>query len=268
MSKYLVINGDDAGTDAQADQKLLSLAKLGVMRAASVQVNGPYVKNFLKQAREFGMSIGLHFNLSDGVPTGGPYKTITDKNGEFFSPKQVVWEKAANNKFDPDEIAAEAKAQWLVLQALHDFPDHVDGHNHIHIFPNVLQSLARALNSNENLYVRVPKEPECQEHYLPGLPISIPSVNFMQKHSSKSWRYAQRFAGYLFTHFPNKEGIAHLNHQITGLTELMVHPNQRPGSSFTVSKKRNDEYNYLASKEFINTITNWGYVITDFKTQL
>ncbi|MDP2645068.1 MAG: ChbG/HpnK family deacetylase [Desulfobacterales bacterium] len=265
MRSILVINGDDAGADRRGDQDLLKLARLGVMGAASVLVNGPWAAHFISWAQKLNLSLGLHFNLSHGRPTGGPYKTLTDPRGRFFSPKQQVWEKAAAGRFDPDEVAEEATAQWQFLLDAGAAPDHLDGHNHIQVFENVFQGLARAFKDRKGLFFRIPEEPECPADYLPGMPAPRKDGRLIRKQAPENWRFADRFVGCMFGTLPTGEGISHLADIQPGLTEWMVHPNTRPGSPFTTDINRRRELDYLCRKSTHRRIARWGYELGSFK---
>ena len=260
----LVVNGDDGGADHRGDQDLLYLTALGVVTAVSVLANGPSSKDFVHSARGQKVSLGLHFNLSEGTPVGGPYKTLTNNEGLFFSNKHTVWEKAAEGHFDPDEVAAEAVAQFGALESMGADIDHIDGHNHIQIFQNVFEGLHRAL-SDKSLYFRVPEEPECPENCMPGMPTPSLDGETIREKASRNWRFADRFAGYAFSAKPFYEGIAHLADPVPGVTELMVHPNWRPGSVFTMDNKRYLERDYIASKGFFESAMNWGYQFGGFQ---
>ena len=265
----LVVNGDDGGAHVAGDQGLLKAAENGLLSSASVLVNGDNVQEFVKRAVDFGLGLGLHFNLSEGFPTGGPYKTLTDKSGRFIAPKPKAWETAAKGEYDPAEVSEEASLQWEALLNLGVDPDHLDSHNHIHIYPTVLQGLQQALGHKKNLFVRIPVEPECPAEKLPAMPDGKLTKNTIKKQSGDTqWKFSDRFIGFIFSFNPVAASIAHLKQRCPGTTEWMVHLSCRPGTSFTMDVRRDMELNFICSKETAEWIKEMGYYIGRFRDQV
>jgi len=261
----LVVNGDDAGAHARSDQGILTACQKGMLKSASVLVNGPNARQFVSEANDEEMGLGLHFNISEGFPTGGPYRTLTDKDGAFFTPKKKAWDLASKGEFDPAEVAMEAKAQFEAFNNLGALPDHIDSHNHVHIFADVLEGIKMALGQVPNLFIRLPFEPECAKDRLPFFPkgwLTKEEMIFIIKDTQ--WNFSDRFIGYMFTCDQTMFSISHLNKNLAGITEWMVHVSSRPGTEFTMDKRRDSELEFLLNSKTFEYITNWGYKIGRF----
>lgn len=145
--KLLIVNADDFGVSPARDRGILRAIDDGVVTSVSALANGldvePAAREILKRG---GAGVGLHFNLSDGPPCGGPYRTLTGEGGAFLG-KRLARERAAladRSGFDPEEIAAEFSAQAARLRSLGIEPDHFDGHQHLHVYPGVVEAVVRA----------------------------------------------------------------------------------------------------------------------------
>jgi len=263
---WLVVNADDAGLHPDCDAGILEAAvRGGLLKSASVLATGERASAFVRSATAEGLGLGLHFNLTEGRPVGGPYRTLTDGHGDFHRPKERAWELAAAGRFDADEVTEEATLQWRRLAELGVRPDHVDGHNHIHVFPSVLLGLARALGSIAGLFLRVPHEPECPSTLLPTpAEARVRPADVLEVVRSTGWRVPDRFLGFRFSAEASATGIAHLDPARPGVTEWMVHLACRPGSAFTLDPRRDAELRLLADPDFGCRVVGLGYRPTSF----
>jgi len=260
---FLVVNADDGGLHAHTDAAILSAARNGLLTSVSIVANGPTVESFVPRAIDAGLGIGLHFNLSQGAPLATGLDSLTDESGVFLCSRDLTCEPCAWRRFEPEEVASEARAQWLRLVDLGAEADHLDGHNHVHLLPTVREGLRRALGG-ERLYVRVPSETECPDDCLP-LPLAHGEL--LEAESSRrpaAWRCTDRFVGLLFSHKPQDDGIQHLLQTRPGVTEWMTHPGSRPGSPFTSSDLRDQEARFLCQEEARRVIESRGYRLVRF----
>lgn len=256
----LVINGDDGGLHAESDEALLRCARDGVLGSISVVATGPTAAKLIARARDAGIGVGLHFNLTEGRPAGGPYRTLTDSEGRFRS-KIATWDCAES--FDRGEIAAEARAQFDRLCEMGADLDHVNCHNHVHLFGPVLEGMIAALG-DEALVIRVPDEPEAAGDRPPLPACVLAPAALRARVAETNWRTLERFVGFGFCQRPGLDSLAHLATP-AGATEWMVHPGCRPASDFTRDGRRLDEVEFLCSDELRERIAAWGYRTGTFR---
>jgi len=228
----LVVNADDGGLADSSDDAILRCAAAGVLRSATVVANGPTAARFVERARAAGLALGLHVNLTQGRALAGPCRTLTDDRGLFDRDKRAVWERAAAGRLDPNGVAVEVRAQLDRLGALGAAVDHVDGHNHVHLFPAVQDALPAGIR------VRAP------ERWPPRFPRVF-----------EAWARAARarfatppaFAGFAFCRTPNRAVFLEEAAAAGVDTEFMVHPGRRPGTPFTDSPCREAEADVLCA---------------------
>lgn len=230
--RVLVVNADDGGLAESSDDAILQCAAAGVLRSATVVANGPTAAAFVRRATAAGLALGLHVNLTQGRALTGVCRTLTDDRGCFGRDKQDVWRRAAEDRLDPGEVAAEVRAQLQRLRDLGATVGHVDGHNHVHLFPGVRAALS------QDLAVRAPAVwPER---------FPRPFVAWSRE-LRDGFRTPPAFAGFRFCHEPTADVFLDEATASGTAVEFMVHPGSRPGSPFTSSPCRDEETRVLCA---------------------
>jgi len=139
----LVANADDAGVDDPRNQGILRAARCGSVRSASLLAGFPAASSFVVDCRAVpALSVGLHFNITEGLPLVAGHRTLTGSDGRFLG-KREAFRRALAGLLDEREVVRELEAQWLLAEMLlGQAPSHVDGHNHAHLFPGAAEALA------------------------------------------------------------------------------------------------------------------------------
>ncbi len=254
MSRWLVVNADDAGLHRASDLAILEAAARGVLRSASVAVTGPTAPAFVDAALALGLGLGLHWNLTEGFAAAGPRPPLTDAAGRFALGKRGLWERAlAGGLEEPATragLAAELEAQLARAARLGFEPDHVDGHNHVHVLPGAREALLDVLaRRGRPAFVRVPA-PAPGSGGLPGLGAAADLARLgalLRARLGAPLRAPDAFAALGLDEPPCEAALlAGLPPAgFTGVAELMVHPGARPGSPFTEHPDREREARLL-----------------------
>jgi hypothetical protein len=141
---------DDYGIAPGVSHAIRDLAEGGRLNATSVMVLSP---NFdraeaaaLDRLNASGrkVAIGLHFTLT------APFRPLalkfTPLKGDTFLPIGATMRKAVLRQLDRDALADEAVAQLEAFAAAFGRPpDFVDGHQHVHLFPQVRDAVLGAV---------------------------------------------------------------------------------------------------------------------------
>ena len=257
--KLLLVNADDAGLHAESDAAILACGRTGLLRNATVIVGGPTAQQFLRNAPQAGIDAGLHLNLTHGRALAGPASTLTDAKGRFFQPKSEVWRRAVADELDFAQVRAEVEAQLDAFRSSGLEPSHVDGHNHVHLFPAVSEALADLL---PDVWFRTPEERHCGEEVLPSLGSALARWAASRE---GPWSRTEAFAGHRFCVQPALEGFLSALEEDARTTEFMVHPGQRPGSPFGEAVERAREVEVLCSKELRVALVTRGYESITFR---
>ncbi len=260
--KYLIVNADDYNTDSERNRGIIQAARKGIVTSVSVIANMPWEDDALETLKAtMGERIGVHLNLTRGRPLLKGAKTIVVDAGNFYD-KQTVWRRALLGRFDLREVEEEFGEQLNHLQKLGINPDHMDGNNHIHIFPGIAEIVTHLAQQYDIKKVRLPLESFTrwkqyfQPHSLKKLLIGTLSRKALKLFKQQGLFFTDNFAG---IQFPDVTGIKSLKLFLQilpeGTTELMCHPGylNRAGSFFS-SVQRKQELCSLMHREILEEI--------------
>src|SRR5882724_1070863 len=140
--RRIYLCADDYGIAPGVNAAIRDLVARGRLNATSVMVVAPSFSRAearsLAQLNEASarVAIGLHLTLT------GPLKPLTSiyaplSDGAFL-PVATTLRLAAQQRLDMEAISAEVRAQFEVFASIFGrVPDLVDGHQHVHLFPQV-----------------------------------------------------------------------------------------------------------------------------------
>ena len=160
--KYLIVNADDFGADVYRNQGIAEAVGAGIVTSVSALVNGPAFDDALARLPAWqgrGISVGLHLNLSEGYPVCKGLSVLPDGHGCFrgkSSTHKLLMQKG--NKELEREVTLEIEAQIGLLESKTISISHLDGHQHVHVFPAVIEAAVRAAERHGISWLRIPEE--------------------------------------------------------------------------------------------------------------
>ncbi|NXY66214.1 YDJC deacetylase, partial [Callaeas wilsoni] len=158
----LIVTGDDFGYCPRRNQGIVDCFLAGAISNVSLLVNGSAAADAAKLARRYNIPIGLHANLSEGSPVCEVLKTnssLLNQDG-FFHGKMGFRTALSKSLLNMSEVKQELKAQVELFHELTGhLPPHMDGHQHVHVLPEVRHVFAEVLEEYGIKYTRVPIEP-------------------------------------------------------------------------------------------------------------
>ena len=265
--KRLIINADDLGADAPRNAGIFEAIRSGRVTSASILPNGPALQDALDRIHTGSIgniSWGVHLNLSEGLPlsTGS---LLLGPDGKFKGkgPTQRLLMRQEGRDLER-EVIDEIDAQISLLKASGILLHHLDGHQHVHVFPAVLRAMLRAAIKHEIPWIRMPYEPEPFSPDSTLRPFLSQESRFFSALGSAA-RPAILEAG---RHCPDHFRGLYLKGRLTlqrlepvlrelpeGLTELMVHPGreaehlwENPFSRFSTVERRQELETLLNAK--------------------
>ncbi|XP_053557921.1 carbohydrate deacetylase isoform X2 [Bombina bombina] len=157
----LVVTGDDFGYCPLRDQGIVECFKAGAISNCSLLVNGSSAACAAELAQRCNIPIGLHANLSEGFPVCTELRhnsSLVNSKGVFHG-KMGIRKKLAQGLLNMSEVRQELSAQILLFREMtgHN-PQHMDGHQHIHVLPRINEVFAQVLQENEICFTRIPVE--------------------------------------------------------------------------------------------------------------
>jgi predicted glycoside hydrolase/deacetylase ChbG (UPF0249 family) len=140
--RALIVNADDFGLTRGVSAGILDAHRHGIVTSTTVLVTADVDREQLAQAREAGLGLGLHMNLTLGKPLSRG-RSLVDAHGAF-----VRDPRRAAAAADADDVRAEAEAQLARFEKLVGRPPtHIDTHHHVGLYPpvrDVVLQVARA----------------------------------------------------------------------------------------------------------------------------
>ncbi|XP_028269851.1 carbohydrate deacetylase isoform X2 [Parambassis ranga] len=170
----LVVTGDDFGYCPRRNQGIVDCFQAGGISSVSLLVNASAAKEAADLAKRHNIPIGLHANLSEGIPVCQSLQqasTLVNQHG-FFHGKMGFRQALERSQLCMKQVELELRAQVkLFMELTGHLPHHMDGHQHVHVLPEVREVFAQVLSDLRIPYTRVPVEPGL--HSCPWLPAHL-----------------------------------------------------------------------------------------------
>jgi chitin disaccharide deacetylase len=251
--------------------------------SASILANGPALKEALAEIRSLGegkVSWGVHLNLSEGAPLAANLGLLTGEDGSFLGkgPAHKMLISHGDAELER-EVRQELRAQIQALQESGIRISHLDGHQHVHVFPAVVRAAVRAAQEHRIPWVRIPEEARPRSAAEPGAEsLFAEATNFSRlaqqarlRANDGGMRMTEHFRGLYLKGRINRTLMQRTLRELPpGLTELMVHPGRvptiplsTPFSAFSTGD-REKELETLLAEEFRTALSENGIELTPF----
>jgi predicted glycoside hydrolase/deacetylase ChbG (UPF0249 family) len=157
VAARLVVNADDLGLHPSIDAGILRAHREGIVTSATLLVCGPTAPEAARAARAQGLPVGVHLALSTRLRPAAPADRVTSlaPDGRFRRSWLELGLALAAGRVRLAEVELELDAQLERARALGVQPDHLDGHQHVHLLPGV-RARVEALAEREGLPLRWP----------------------------------------------------------------------------------------------------------------
>jgi predicted glycoside hydrolase/deacetylase ChbG (UPF0249 family) len=226
------------------------------------------------------VSLGLHLNLSEGKPLLSDLRILVGADGCFLG--KAVAHRLLMQDGDTalrEEVSREVSAQIEVLRNAGIGIQHIDGHQHVHVFPAACRTVIQQAESHGIPWMRIPEEafPSDQRDEIPASfreeALLFNRMASTARHELKGTgiRTTDHFRG-LFLRGRLSLTTLEIALQIlpSGLTELMVHPGRVPAtplkspfSTFS-NRDREQELEALLNQGFRQTLGIENIDLTPF----
>lgn len=145
--KLLIVNADDYGLTDGVSAGILRAHREGIVTSTSVLAVGPALEDTAAWLREHpSLGLGAHLAAVGEDPpllTPKQVPSLVDDDGCFPPTWKAFLQRAVAGRIDLDELEAEFDAQIVRLQGLGLVLDHVDTHQHLHLWPAVNRVVRR-----------------------------------------------------------------------------------------------------------------------------
>jgi predicted glycoside hydrolase/deacetylase ChbG (UPF0249 family) len=278
--KRLIINADDLGADVARNEGIFEAIRAGVVTSATILPNGPALEHALEIIRSGGYeqaSFGVHLNLTEGKPLAEGLSCLTGTDGNFRG--KAAAHRLLMNTGDVslrNEIARETALQIERLLGAAIGITHIDGHQHVHVFPSALRTVAEIATRHGIQRMRIPDETVDPGHDAVWTDLLEEARRFasLGKEARKFLAgtgivSSDHFRGLSLKGRLDMEALLKLLETLPeGTTELMVHPGRVPAraafSAFS-SPERKRELEALLDRRFRLALQAAGVVLVSFR---
>jgi predicted glycoside hydrolase/deacetylase ChbG (UPF0249 family) len=270
--RHIWLCADDYGISPAVSAAIRDLVVRHRINAASVMVVTPsFSENEATALREAATSraaIGLHLTLT------APFHPLTDfaprRNGAFL-PLNGMAGRGLVHRLDPSRLEAEIASQFTAFRNAFDRnPDYVDGHQHIHVFPQISDALLRVIKQEApRAWLRqcgraasAPKSLADPKGYI----LDALSARLRQLAAQHGVRTNPAFAG-TYSFRPDADFSKLFDDFLDGLPDgglLMCHPgkvDQELRELDPLTDLREREYAFFLSDRFPRLMAERGYAL-------
>ena len=277
--RRLIVNADDLGADEARNEGIFEAIRAGVVTSASILPNGPALGHALEGIRSLGLSkvsCAAHLNLSEGKPLSGGLSRLAGPDGNFLG-KAAAHRllMTAGDAALAGEIAQECGLQIRRLLDAGIDVTHVDGHQHVHVFPAAIRAVTETAKGLSVRRMRIPDEafPSGAELQADGMEearrFAALGREARKRIAATGIATSDHFRGLLLKGRLDLEGLLELIGALPdGTTELMVHPGRVPAkapfSAFS-STDRERELEALLAPRFRLALESAGVILISFR---
>jgi predicted glycoside hydrolase/deacetylase ChbG (UPF0249 family) len=141
----------------------------GIVTSTSLLANGAAFDQAVAAARANpALGVGVHLNLTEGRPVGGArgMGALVNATGEFAPGPGLLMMRMLTGRVTQQAVECEFRAQIERVLDAGIRPTHLDGHQHVHMWPAVFGVTARLAAEHQMAGVRSSRERRAS---LPGL---------------------------------------------------------------------------------------------------
>ncbi|XP_063051151.1 carbohydrate deacetylase [Engraulis encrasicolus] len=190
----LVVTGDDFGYCPRRNRGIVECFLKGGVSNVSLLVNATSAMDAAELAKRHHIPIGLHANLSEGSPVSLCLKGSSLLNEEGYFHGKTGFRKALlSGQLNMTEVEQELRAQVKrFCELVGHLPFHMDGHQHVHVLPEVREVFAQVVADFGIQYTRIPVEPglhtcplippHLRDFYIQVQNDALSSVEVFQRH--------------------------------------------------------------------------------------
>ncbi len=265
----LIVNADDFGFTRDVNAGIVRAHREGILTATTLMANGEAFHHAVELARENpGLDIGCHLVLVGGQSVLEPHRAL---------PSSVSSMMAAVG-FGGLRVFPELDAQIRCIKSAGIEPTHLDTHKHTHLFPPVLEAVARLSAVHGIPWVRRPFDfPMRAGHAAAPLLVRFTSRalqlmrgRFHRVLHQHGCRTTDHFSGFQMTgRFHQRDLAALMEWLPEGITEFMCHPGlcgeQLLAAPTRLKKSREQELEALVAPEVRRALQANGIALLRYR---
>lgn len=160
-ARLLIVNADDYGLTPAVSTGILRAHRHGMVTSTSVLAVAPgFARSGPWLADEADLGVGVHLAVVGEDPpllAASEVPTLVDGRGRFAISWRTFLGRCLAGLVDPDDIRRELTAQVEAVAGLGVVVDHVDSHQHLHMWPTLQPVVIDLAVRNGIPAIRVPR---------------------------------------------------------------------------------------------------------------
>ncbi len=161
MTRVLIVNADDYGLTAAVSEAILRAHREGIVTSTSVLALAPAFATTARLLRDTdAIGIGAHLAAVGEDPpllSAREIPTLVNARGYLPTSWRQLLPRIAARRIDLSDVEREWSAQLDAMAAADLHVDHVDSHQHVHVFPGLRDVALRVARRHDIAAVRVPR---------------------------------------------------------------------------------------------------------------
>ncbi|MHC4267839.1 MAG: carbohydrate deacetylase [Planctomycetota bacterium] len=267
--KQLIVNADDFGLTSEVNHGIIQCFKKGIVTSASLLAVGEGFFDAVQLIKKNPLlDVGAHLTLTEetSILSKQEIPTLVDDYGKFRKNTYQFFYDYIRKRILKSEVKKEFEAQIVKIYKSGIKISHIDSHQHIHLFPDILDIVLELARKYGIKYIRCPNERiEFSNIFIakkiPRLiqQITLNSFCFFARNRLKRYAVDHFFGFFDGGHLEKCRLLKILAKQHNGISEIMCHPGSYLNGK--TSKKYShwnynwqDELKCLLDKDVINVI--------------
>jgi predicted glycoside hydrolase/deacetylase ChbG (UPF0249 family) len=254
--RLLIVNADDYGLTKAVSRGILRAHADGIVTSTSVLALGPAATEaggWLAGTERIG--VGVHLAAVGEDPpilSGSEIPTLVDRGGRLANSWRSFLPRALAGRIDPADLRREFSAQIQSVLDLGITIDHLDTHQHLHLWPmvrDVVLALARDFGISA---VRVPRSATA----IPGVGINYLASDLARRARASGLAFPGAAVGLDEAGKMDDAGLRRAIRQLAGASEHAVVLSTHPGEADDPDRYRY-RWNYRWAEE-LQALTSPG----------
>ncbi len=236
-AKRLIVNADDLALHPAINRAIFKAHREGIVTSSTMLVGGSAFIEAVEEAKSHpNLGIGIHLCLVDQKPVSRPDEipSLVAEDGLLPKTHLAFLKRALAGRIKLDEVQGELNAQVAKALDAGLKPTHLDSHQHLHIFPQIVPLVAEIGKKYNIKRIRVPYDypayilkSRSLRRRLEGAIVAIlarRSNRIFARNGISSTDYFFGFAR--GGDFSKDTWVNFLPKVLSGVTEIMVHPGE------------------------------------------
>jgi hopanoid biosynthesis associated protein HpnK len=228
----LIVNGDDLGLCEEVNEGIKRAHLHGILTSASIMANGAAFEDAIRICRSLPrLDVGVHLTLVEEASVLEDVKSLVDSGSKLHRSAATFATKYMTGRIASEDVERELEAQVRKVRDRGVKVTHLDGHQHLHMLPEIFKIAVKLARKYGIDAIRYPSEA-----VSPAMVGSWRSLaRTIQLMPLKLCCYLGRdvdvfrtdhFVGFIHGGNLNKQNLAKLIQRLPsdGTCELMCHP--------------------------------------------